>query len=135
MASSHEWEGGLAGEPARGARGTARLWMVLDVISIVSAAMVATMYKFHTGLVEGAKGFWQGTLIHGRPMWILLALLCGFTMALMVTSKRLQLYSPTRLTSILHEQRLSCRPASLPACCLPARSTWFMPTTFRAALC
>jgi len=107
MASSHEWEGGLAGEPARGARGTARLWMVLDVISIVSAAMVATMYKFHTGLVEGAKGFWQGTLIHGRPMWILLALLCGFTMVLMVTSKRLQLYSPTRLTNILHEQRLS----------------------------
>jgi len=97
----------VGGETARGARGTAKLWMVLDVISIVGAAMVATMYRFHTGPLEGAKGFWQGTLIHGRPMWILLALLCGFTIVLMVTSKRLQLYSPTRLTNILHEQRLS----------------------------
>ena len=40
-------------------------------------------------------------------MWILLALLCGFTIALVVTSRRLHLYSPTRLNSFLHEQRLS----------------------------
>jgi exopolysaccharide biosynthesis polyprenyl glycosylphosphotransferase len=40
-------------------------------------------------------------------MGILLSLLCGFTFTLIVTSRRLQLYSPTRLTSFLHEQRLS----------------------------
>jgi len=40
-------------------------------------------------------------------MSILLALVCGFTIALMVTSRRLHLYTPTRLTSYLHEQRLS----------------------------
>jgi exopolysaccharide biosynthesis polyprenyl glycosylphosphotransferase len=97
----------MAGESARGARGTAKLWMVLDAISILGAASLATLYELHTGPVDGARGFWHGTLIHGRPMWILLVLLCGFTIALMLTSRRLHLYSPTRLTSILHEQRLS----------------------------
>ena len=107
MASSHEWEGGLAGESVRGARGTSKLWMILDATSIFGAAILATLYKLHTGPLEGARGFWDGTLINGRSMWILLALLCGFTIALMITSKRLNLYTPARLTSILLEQRLS----------------------------
>jgi exopolysaccharide biosynthesis polyprenyl glycosylphosphotransferase len=59
------------------------------------------------GPVAGAQGFWRGTLIYGRSMSILLALLCGFTITLMMTSRRLHLYTPIRLTSILHEQRLS----------------------------
>jgi exopolysaccharide biosynthesis polyprenyl glycosylphosphotransferase len=81
--------------------------MVLDAVSILGAAVLATLYEFHTGPVAGAKGFWHGTLIHGRSMWILLALLCGFTVTLIITSRRLHLYSPTRLSSFLHEQRLS----------------------------
>jgi FlaA1/EpsC-like NDP-sugar epimerase len=40
-------------------------------------------------------------------MGILLALLCGFAISLIMTSRRLHLYTPTRLTSFLHEQRLS----------------------------
>jgi len=40
-------------------------------------------------------------------MGILLALLCGFTISLIITSRRLHLYTPTRLTGFLHEQRLS----------------------------
>jgi exopolysaccharide biosynthesis polyprenyl glycosylphosphotransferase len=40
-------------------------------------------------------------------MEILLALLCGFAISLMVISRRLNLYSPTKLSNILHEQRLS----------------------------
>ncbi len=107
MASSHEWEGGVAGEPARGVRGTAKLWMVMDVISIAGAATLATIYKSHTNEGDGVRGLWDGTLLHGRTVWILVALLCGFTIALMITSRRLHLYSPTRLTGILHEQRLS----------------------------
>jgi hypothetical protein len=81
--------------------------MVLDGITILGAAVLATLYEFHTGPVAGAKGFWHGTLIHGRSMGILLALLFGFTIALMITSRRLNLYTPTRLSSFLHEQRLS----------------------------
>ena len=81
--------------------------MVLDGITILGAAVLATLYEMHTGPVAGVKGFWRGTLIHGRSMDILLALLCGFTVALIMTSRRLHLYTPIRLTSILHEQRLS----------------------------
>jgi exopolysaccharide biosynthesis polyprenyl glycosylphosphotransferase len=57
--------------------------------------------------VAEARGFWHGTLIHGRSMSILLVLLCGFAGALIMTSRRLHLYTPMRLTSFLTEQRLS----------------------------
>jgi exopolysaccharide biosynthesis polyprenyl glycosylphosphotransferase len=95
------------GEPSRVSRGKAKMWMVLDGVSILGAALLATLYEFHTGPVAGARGFWHGTLIHGRSMGILLTLLCGFAVALIVISRRLQLYSPTRLTGFLHEQRLN----------------------------
>lgn len=65
------------------------------------------MYKLHTGPVAEVRGFWHGTLIHGRSMWILLALMCGFIISLLLTSRRLHLYTPTRLNGFLHEQRLS----------------------------
>ena len=79
--------------------------MALDVVSVLVAAILATLYRRHTGPIEGAEEFWQGTLISGRSIWILLALLCGFTITLIVTSKRLLLYSPTKLSSVLGEQR------------------------------
>jgi exopolysaccharide biosynthesis polyprenyl glycosylphosphotransferase len=69
--------------------------------------VIATLYEFHLGPLRGAKDFWHGTLIHGRSMGILLALLCGFTVSLIMTSRRLHLYTPTRLTSFLGEQKLS----------------------------
>jgi exopolysaccharide biosynthesis polyprenyl glycosylphosphotransferase len=84
-----------------------RFWVVLDVLTILVSAILATVYKFQTGPVSEARGFWHGTLIHGRSIWILLALLCGFAVALIMTSRRLHLYTPIRLTSFLHEQRLS----------------------------
>jgi exopolysaccharide biosynthesis polyprenyl glycosylphosphotransferase len=107
MASSHEWEFSRVAESARPLRGTSKLWMMMDVISILGAAVVATMYELHTGLMDGAIEFWQGTLFQHRPMWALLALLCGFASALILISKRLNLYTPARLTSVLTEQRLS----------------------------
>ncbi len=97
----------MAAENARTPRGTSKLWMVLDLVSIVLAAVIATMYKLRTGPMDGARGLWRGTLFHNRPMWILMALLCGFAITLMITSKRMHLYTPTRLASILTEQRLS----------------------------
>jgi len=81
--------------------------MTLDAVSILAAAVLATLYELHTGPLAGAKGFWHGTLFNGRSMWLLLALLCGFTVSLIITSRRLHLYTPTRLSSFLHEQRLS----------------------------
>jgi len=84
-----------------------RFWVILDVITVVVSAALAVVYKFHTTPVAEVKGFWHGTLIHGRSMSILLALLCVFTISLIMTSRRLHLYTPIRLTSFLHEQRLS----------------------------
>ena len=81
--------------------------MALDAVTIFICAGLATLYRQRFTPLAGVKGFWQGTLIHGRSMGILLALLCGFTITLIVTSRRLQLYDPTRLSNILHEQRLS----------------------------
>jgi exopolysaccharide biosynthesis polyprenyl glycosylphosphotransferase len=82
-------------------------WIIVDVLTIIAATATATIYKFHTSPLAGAKGFWRGTLIQGRSMGILMALLCGFSVALIMTSRRMHLYTPIRLTSFLHEQRLS----------------------------
>jgi exopolysaccharide biosynthesis polyprenyl glycosylphosphotransferase len=84
-----------------------RLWILLDAVTVVSSATIASIYKFHKDPLAGAKYFWHGTLIQGRSMGILLALLSGFTIALVMTSRRLHLYTPMRLSSTLHEQRLS----------------------------
>jgi exopolysaccharide biosynthesis polyprenyl glycosylphosphotransferase len=107
VSSAPEWAGGTQNGPARNVRGAAKVWMVLDAVTIIGSAVLATLYEFGTGPVVGARGFWHGTLFYGRSIWILLALLCGFTFALIITSRRLHLYSPARLTSFLHEQRLS----------------------------
>jgi len=90
-------------------RSAVKLWMILDGITVLGAATMATLFDLHTGPVTGARGFWRGTLIQGRSMGILLALLCGFTICLIITSRRLQLYSPTHITSYLHEQRLNAQ--------------------------
>ena len=84
-----------------------KFWIFLDLITVIGAVTLATIYKFRTNPWVEARGFWQGTLIHGRSMSILLVLLCGFTAALIMTSRRLHLYTPVRLSSFLHEQRLS----------------------------
>ena len=126
-----EWDAGVvgsSGSSARGSRGTAKMWMVMDALTVFLAAIGATLYKFHTTPVEGARDFFRGTLFHGLSMWILLSLLCGFTCALIVTSKRLHLYTPMHMTNFLHEQRMSARPALPPASCSWARSTWSEPS-------
>ena len=81
--------------------------MVLDALTILVSAVLATLYRQQIDLVPGVRGFWYGTLIHGRTMVILLLLLCIFGASLMVISRRLNLYTPTRLSNVLHEQRLS----------------------------
>src|ERR1039458_4989587 len=107
VSSSPEWAGGSPSYSTRSSRGATKLWMIADGVTVLVAAVLATLYEFHTGPLAGARGFWHGTLIHGRSMSILLALLCGFTVALFITSRRMHLYTPTRVASFLDEQRLS----------------------------
>ncbi|MGB6827125.1 MAG: hypothetical protein WBE41_03705, partial [Terracidiphilus sp.] len=107
VASSADWEAGLAGNAARGTRGTIKLWMTLDALTVIGAATLATMYELHTGPVAGARGLWHGTLFRVSSRWILLGLLCGFIISLLITSRRLNLYYPTRMSGFLSEQRWS----------------------------
>jgi len=107
VSTAPEWARGSPGRSARNSWSTERLWIVSDCFTIFGAAVLATIFKFHADPVKSAKGFWHGTLFQGHPTSVLLILLSGFTFALILTSRRMHLYSPVRLTSILHEQRLS----------------------------
>jgi exopolysaccharide biosynthesis polyprenyl glycosylphosphotransferase len=107
VASSVEWAGGSAGDAERVSQGPSKLWILLDALTIVGAATLATLYEMHLGLMTGARIFWQGRLIHDRPMGVLLGILFVYGITLIFTSQSLQLYTPSRITSFLHEQRLS----------------------------
>ncbi len=107
--SSREWETAGASEMPRSNRGAVKLWIAADVVTIVIAVTLATLYELRTTPLNGARGFWHGTLIHGQSRGILLALLLGFTLSLIASSRRLHLYEPLRLPGFLHEQRLSAQ--------------------------
>src|SRR5579859_1485341 len=96
-----------AAEAARNSRGTSKFWMLLDAATVFGAALLATLYDFKQSPIAEVRSFWRGTLIQGRSMGILLGLLCGFIISLIITSRRLHLYSPARLGGYLHEQRLT----------------------------
>ena len=106
-AAVHDWAPDATEAPPRSSQAKVTLWMFVDFLTILISAIVATIYERHTTPVLGARAFYNGTLFNGRSMWILLALLCGFAIALVVTSRRMHLYTPTRLGSFLHEQRLT----------------------------
>jgi exopolysaccharide biosynthesis polyprenyl glycosylphosphotransferase len=107
VASPSEWVTDATSNSSRSSQGKVKFWMFLDFMTVLVSAVIATFYERHTGPVVGARAFFNGTLFSGRSMWILLGLLCGFATALVITSRRLHLYSPTRLNSFLHEQRLT----------------------------
>jgi len=79
----------------------------MDAITILVSAALVTLYERHTGPAAGAKSLWHGIFFQGSSIRIPLAALCGFAAALMITSRRFHLYTPARLSGILHEQRLS----------------------------
>jgi len=83
--------------------------MILDALTVVGAATLVTVLELHTKPVADMHGFWRGTLIPGGSVGLLSLLLCGFTASLIVISRGMHLYEPTRLTNHLHEQRLSAQ--------------------------
>lgn len=107
--SSREWESSSTIESPRTERGKAKLWIAADIVTVVTSSATVTLFELHTGLMDGFRGFWDGTLFQGRSMGILVALLFGFTFSLIASSRRMHLYEPMRLTSFLHEQRLSAQ--------------------------
>jgi len=105
--SSQEWVAGTPAQLSRPLAGTSRVWMFLDALTVLTAAVIATLISFRIGLVAGARQFWHGTLIEGRSMGLEWALLGGFIVALILISRQLHLYTPTRINNMLHEQRLT----------------------------
>lgn len=90
-------------------RGTARLWMILDVATIFVVAVLATLYKLHIESPPNASWFWHSAHIYGRSVWILPAILCWYAMWLIIISRRLELYFPRKIGSFFREQQLSAQ--------------------------
>jgi exopolysaccharide biosynthesis polyprenyl glycosylphosphotransferase len=88
-------------------QGKVKFWMALDAFTVLGSAGFSTLYVMRADPLSGARELWHGTLIYGRSMWTLLAFVCGLCIALILTSRRLHLYTPMRLNGILHEQMLS----------------------------
>lgn len=103
VSSSLERAGATEGKPTRPENG--RLWMLLDAVTVFTAAVFATLYWLHQSLPHVLRLIGRGTL--GGSAGFLFLLLCGFIAALILTSRRLQLYTPARLNGFVHEQRLS----------------------------
>jgi exopolysaccharide biosynthesis polyprenyl glycosylphosphotransferase len=81
----------------------------MDAITVFVSALCAALYKMRMSPLACASKFWHGTLIQHRSMGVLLVLLCFFAASLIVTSRRLNLYSPTKLSDVFQEQRLSAQ--------------------------
>jgi exopolysaccharide biosynthesis polyprenyl glycosylphosphotransferase len=107
MPSSQEKEEAPVGSAVRGSRGKAKLRMAADALTVVVSVVLAILYRMHTGPLAGARQFWHGTLIPTRSTGTLLGLLCFYAFSLISISRRLNLYSPNKLSNLLHEQRLS----------------------------
>ena len=94
-------------------RSAARLWPALDAITVLVAALIAIMLKLHLGYFAVTRSLWRGHLVPGRSNWVLVGLLSEFLLALILASHRLHLYSPARVATYLHEQRLSLQACFL----------------------
>jgi exopolysaccharide biosynthesis polyprenyl glycosylphosphotransferase len=104
FSNSQERAGQSPAEVVRGSQGKAKFWMFIDAVTVVVSAAIAILYKVHKNPLTVSSELWQGTLIYGRSLGILLVFLGGFIFVLILNSRRLNLYSPTRFNSILQEQ-------------------------------
>jgi exopolysaccharide biosynthesis polyprenyl glycosylphosphotransferase len=102
-----EWAGGAAGKSVRALRGKAKIRMAMDTMTVILSVVLATLYRMRIGPLAGARALWRGTLIQHRSMDILAFLLCFFVVSLIIISRRLNLYSPRKLSNIFQEQCLS----------------------------
>ncbi len=109
VSTSGEWAGEESADPSRNTQDTVKLWIFLDLITILGSAIFSIAYELHTGPVDAARRLYHGAIFQGRPMGILVAILAGFSAILIIISRRLHLYTPARLSSFLHEQHLSVR--------------------------
>ena len=104
-AASSEWMEEGNGAAGRNYALTTKLWMLMDVVTVLAAVIVATSVEAYLKLFHGVREFWAAGLVEKRSTGLLIALLAGFIFALIYISDRLNLYSPARLGGLLNEQR------------------------------
>ena len=104
-AASSQWMEEGHGAAVRNSTRTSKLWMLMDAITVLAAAMVAASVEAYVKLFPGVKEFWQLGMSEHRSTGLLIALVAEFIFALIYTSDRLHLYSPARLGGFLNEQR------------------------------
>jgi exopolysaccharide biosynthesis polyprenyl glycosylphosphotransferase len=104
--SSLEREVPMTVESSRVMRGTAKFWVAFDVATVFAVAAATTMFKLKIGLITVTEQFLAGRLFGREALWNV-ALLSVFTVSLILTSKRLHLYTPERISNTLNEQRMS----------------------------
>ena len=92
---------------ARRPEGRVKFWMLIDFLTVLVAGGIATTSECYADPITGAPDLYRGVHLYGRPIWILFGLLCGLALSLVVSSRRLHLYTPSRVGSLLHEQRLT----------------------------
>ncbi len=107
VATPSDWAADTARGDSRSSQGKVKFWIFLDFLTVLIAAIIAIVYEGHHTPVGGARAFYNGTLFNGRSMWMLTGLFCAFSVTLVISSRRLHLYSPKSLSSFLHEQRLT----------------------------
>ena len=85
------------------------LWIAADTLTILVTAAGATMYEMRAGPVETIENLRNWPLTGSGSIWTLVDLLFGFSVVLILISRRMHLYEPLRITSVLREQRLSAQ--------------------------
>jgi exopolysaccharide biosynthesis polyprenyl glycosylphosphotransferase len=99
----------------RANRGSAVLWITADAATVIVALAIALRVAFGVSPIAGSMILYHLTTKgHDSPAALLVGFLGWYIVTLVVISKRYHLYSPRRISSLLHEQRLSVQ-ASLTA--------------------
>jgi exopolysaccharide biosynthesis polyprenyl glycosylphosphotransferase len=94
---------------ARSTRANVILWILADVVTVLFALLLALKLTFN-GIVLGYRAiqiYASNLPAFRHPAALLLGFLIWFVAALVMISRRNHLYEPMRITSTLHEQRMT----------------------------
>jgi exopolysaccharide biosynthesis polyprenyl glycosylphosphotransferase len=109
---------GKATSSGRSTRATMIMWMLADVMTVLLALVLALKLAFGEVRIgwEVVRN-WPSNLPNFRhPALLILGFLIWFIAAILIVCKRYHLYEPRRVTSLLHEQRVTlqaCMTAGL----------------------
>ena len=84
-----------------------KVWMLLDVATVAVIAVFVILYRMHLSSGQAVAVGIHNILSPSRSIKMFWVFLTGFTLALVLISRRVNLYRPMDLVGLLQEQRLS----------------------------